>query len=416
MRPVSQYIPLFPSLSSGKSDSRILSDGRGARHGLCLAEEGNPSEPKPESSPSLPASETPLTQSAPRQSSLDLLRIVAVLLIIAHHYAIHGGFTFNPSAFMANQLWLRFLWFGEKLGVNLLVLISGYFLIDSPKLKTHKALKLWLQIFTYAVSLFVIFLAVGMETFDFSKLLHTVLPITYSQWWFASTYFIFYLIHPFLGKLFRSLSKREYQYLLILTGFFWCVVPTLFGVFLESSNLLWFCYLFAVSGYVRLHGQSSRLSCRSCLLLGFGMLLLIALSIVLFGLPSVQASIFAKSTTYFCNEQRLPGFLASLFLFLGFQKMRIPYRKYLHTLSSVTLGVYLILDSSYLSSFSWKDFFRAPSFPESPLFIPHFLCVTLLVFFCCTLVELIRIHVLERSYTPFLLKLSSAIDQRLNRL
>ena len=75
---------------------------------------------------------------AKRQSNFELLRIISMILIIAHHYAIHGGFELSKQAFSAQLFFLQVLSYGGKLGVNLFVLISGYFLVTSRcKLKKN---------------------------------------------------------------------------------------------------------------------------------------------------------------------------------------------------------------------------------------------------------------------------------------
>ena len=94
-----------------------------------------------------------LTAKAPRQSNIELLRIVAMIMIIAHHFSFHGGFKFSSDTITATRFWVQFLLIGGKIGVNIFMLISGYFLVSARSLKTNKVLKLWLQIFTYSVGI-----------------------------------------------------------------------------------------------------------------------------------------------------------------------------------------------------------------------------------------------------------------------
>ena len=35
--------------------------------------------------------------SAKRQTNIELLRIVSMLMIVFHHFAVHGGFEWEPS-------------------------------------------------------------------------------------------------------------------------------------------------------------------------------------------------------------------------------------------------------------------------------------------------------------------------------
>lgn len=80
-----------------------------------------------------------------------------MIIIIAHHFALHGNFSFPNDIVTVNRLWIQFIQIGEKIGVNVFVLISGYFLVSSKTLKVSKVIKFWLQIFTYSVVIFLIF-------------------------------------------------------------------------------------------------------------------------------------------------------------------------------------------------------------------------------------------------------------------
>ena len=64
-----------------------------------------------------------------RNSNLELLRIISMLLIIMHHYSIHG-FSPNILYYSSNKYILDFLSLEGKLGVNCFILISGYFMIN----------------------------------------------------------------------------------------------------------------------------------------------------------------------------------------------------------------------------------------------------------------------------------------------
>ena len=81
---------------------------------------------------------------AARQSGFELLRILAMVIIVAHHFARYSGFE-KPEGVTFGLLWTQFLYLGGKLGVNVFVLISGYFLIESRGVRTVKALQLLLQ-------------------------------------------------------------------------------------------------------------------------------------------------------------------------------------------------------------------------------------------------------------------------------
>ena len=154
-----------------------------------------------------------------RQSNIELLRIVAMLMIIAHHVAVHSGFAFPSGSISFNRLWIQFIQMGGKIGVNIFVLISGYFLVRADGVKTNKVIKLWLQIFTYSIITFFVIVFVSPQSFSIRALIENALPITYYKWWFVSAYFVLYLLSPYINKLLNSLDKKSYQRLLVLLFF-----------------------------------------------------------------------------------------------------------------------------------------------------------------------------------------------------
>lgn len=92
-----------------------------------------------------------------RQSNFELLRIFAMLFIIGHHFSVHSGFVFSDSSISIERVWLQFISMGGKLGIDLFIMISGYFLIKVQSIKISKEVKLWLIMFTYSVGIYLVF-------------------------------------------------------------------------------------------------------------------------------------------------------------------------------------------------------------------------------------------------------------------
>ena len=163
-----------------------------------------------------------------RNSSIELLRIISMLSIIICHFATHGGFEFAPFSLTVPRLWWNFIELGGNFGVDIFVLISGYFLIENTNLSFNfrQAMKFWGQLFFYSVLIICFSFAIGREIKAFD-LIKAVFPITSSLWWFASTYFVMYLLHPYLNLFLRNLDKKTYQGFLVLLFILWSLIPTL---------------------------------------------------------------------------------------------------------------------------------------------------------------------------------------------
>ncbi|MBR3630536.1 MAG: acyltransferase [Oscillospiraceae bacterium] len=347
-----------------------------------------------------------------RESNFELLRIIAMLMIVLHHFAYHGKFQFPEEGATLNQLWTQFILVGGKVGVDIFVLISGYFLILSKSVRTAKAIRLWGQIFFYSVGFFAVFMIAGKEVPDFNNVLKHVLPLTYRLWWFASSYFLLYLLSPYLNILLHSLSKQQYIGLILLMTVFWSLIPTLTAQKFLSNDLLWFVTLYAIGGYIRIFGTSSKLSAAPLILLSLGIMVLIFLTAPALDKLSARYEFITMKSNYFYDMQRIPVLIASLLMFLGFSKIHMRTSKFINVISSATFGVYLIHEHDYVRPFLWKTLFRNASFSESKYLIPYTFLVLAIVYAGCTLIELIRIYVLEKPCIPFYQKIGNWLETK----
>ena len=71
--------------------------------------------------------------SVHRQSNIELLRIILMMGIIAHHFVVNSGLLglMSPSIENTNDvfLWIWGMW--GKIGINCFVLITGFFMCQS---------------------------------------------------------------------------------------------------------------------------------------------------------------------------------------------------------------------------------------------------------------------------------------------
>lgn len=333
-----------------------------------------------------------------RQSNIELLRIIAMIFIVAHHFAVHSGFAFSVNSITVNRLWIQFIQIGGKIGVNIFVIISGYFLIMSQSIKTNKVIKLWSRIFFYSVIVFIVFVSFGAEQFSVKELIKHVLPITFTQWWFASTYFVLYMLSPYLNRLLRTFNNKQYICFLGLLFIGWCIIPTFTGKGFQSNELLWFCFLYAFAAYFRLFGIKNDFSASKLISLSFICTIIAFLSAVVFDVLGMKVPSISTHATFFYDMQDLPILAAAILLFLGFSKIKIHNNKTINTVSSATFGVYLIHDSNLIRPFLWKTVFMGASYANSSIMIPYSLLVIVIVYAGCILLELLRQYTLETKY------------------
>ena len=348
-----------------------------------------------------------------RQTNFELMRIVAMVLIVAGHFGAHSGFWFSTEDLCANRMWIELFEIGGNISVNVFVLLSGYFRINSRGTKTAKLIQLWLQLFFYSTGIYLVFVIAGRAPLSAGELIRRVLPVSFMQWWFASTFFVLTLFSPFLNRLLRSFNQKQYLGFLAMTCFCWSVMPTLTGQDFEGNHLLWFVFLYSLAGYLRLYGVKTRLSGGKLILLSAACVALTFVSVILLDMLSVKHEYFADKTFYFYVINRVPLLVISLFLFLGFSRLRIRPNRAINFLASAMFGVYLIHDHSYVRYFLWLDLFHNMDHAHDSLLILRFAGEVAFVMTGCTLIEMARLHLLEKRYMPAVERLAARVDQKI---
>ena len=145
-----------------------------------------------------------------RNSNLEIYRIICMFLIVVHHYALHGFSNLNLD-FSFNKIILDILTLGGKIGLSGFILISGYFMINS-KFTFTKFLKILGQVLFYSITFLTLFATIlePVRPIGMNQILKSILPITFSAYWFITNYILLMILSPFINKLVFSLSKNRF--------------------------------------------------------------------------------------------------------------------------------------------------------------------------------------------------------------
>lgn len=133
-----------------------------------------------------------------RKSNMELLRILSIFMIVVFHCAYKSGFEFSQQ-FSLNKLVVKTFWMLGELGVNLLVLISGYFMVNG-KFKWTKAIRLIAEVLFYSVFTWLLAICLGISgpPGNWKDLFPILLPVTLNRYWFIAAYLIVYIMSPYL--------------------------------------------------------------------------------------------------------------------------------------------------------------------------------------------------------------------------
>ncbi len=207
-----------------------------------------------------------------RNVSIELLRIVAMFLILACHFIIHFDWDSHHLRMVLPQEpgWrsaFRFLivQYGQ-VGVSIFFIISGYFLVEKS-FKWSRLVKTWLQMFCYSVVFLIIVLLLGtfhhypmavepvMRGPDlYRSILASVFPFFYNSYWFIGAYLLMLLVAPYLNALFDTLPRRSMGLLIVLLGFF-SIQILIFGRTSNWNNLVYAMLGYLIGGWLRKYYQ-----------------------------------------------------------------------------------------------------------------------------------------------------------------
>jgi len=339
-----------------------------------------------------------IAKTKERNSSIELLRIISMLMILAYHFFSHGNFSFNIEKVSVERMWMLLVQSGGNMGVDAFVIISGYFLIGntSSLFNFKRIFKFWGQIFFYSFGFFLIFVIFGNAEFSFSGLLEALFPVSFPTWWFASTYFVLYLLHPFINKWLTALDKATFQKLLILFCICWSIIPTFTTSSYQSNFLLWFIVLYSIGAYIKLYGLNERLNKKHYYSMWIGCMLLTYMSGLSFAIVGTKIEALAHHTLHFYTQQSIITLVGSVSMFMAFLKTDLGCKKWINVISSATFGVYLIHDNTYIRPLLWNNIFKNSYFQESVLIAIYSLLVTLMVYSVCTVIDLLRQQLIEK--------------------
>lgn len=339
-------------------------------------------------------------QKKSRQANIELLRIIAMMMIITLHYLDKGNILVEFAAVNGFQPVLhRFIQVLCMVSVNVYVLISGYFLLET-RFKIKKVLVLWAQILFYAWGMAAVFILCGkvsLSSQGIYDLIPVALPVTGNHYWFGTIYLMLFAFSPFLNVLIRNMTRKQH---LIVTGvaltFFslWNTVlpftiPVSDG---EGMDLPWFVCLYLVAAYIRKYPDCIKVKKWLCLLTYVGCAAgSVALGLLVLFVDSKVGKLGGYAGNFFPYNSTFT-LIGSIALFLFFLQLNIKegvFGKILVRLGACTFGVFLIHEHMYMR-YLWPTWFKVAEMKDSPWLLLHLAGTVLTVFLVCSLIDMVR--------------------------
>lgn len=355
-----------------------------------------------------------------RDSRFELLRIIAMLMIVFHHFAVHGFEIGQNWYFSNNRIIIYFLGMGGKIGVNLFILISSYFMIDS-KFTFRKILKIVGETLFYSIGIILLleFVLQLNITFRPNVIIKSLFPITLGQYWFVTNYIILMLISPYLNIIINNLDKKSFKKMLIYMLIFTVAIAGIFPNTLTdiATIFVWFMVLYLIAGYIKKHFDLSKISFVQCILVTLSSIMLlfwIICSLDNFNFSYKVTYILEEYYNFYIRENSIFVMLSSMAIFLFFLKLPKKSNKFINKIASATLGVYLIHDNIYMRKYLWHDLLNTQDKFFSVDFLAYSVVIVIIVYIACTIIDLIRQATIEKIYLKIIDKFYNIYEMRKN--
>jgi len=277
-----------------------------------------------------------------RDSRFESLRIISMAMIVLAHYAWHGGGYFHADG--ANRILFEIMAIGGKLGVDLFVIISAWFLSEKTE-AGNSWIKLIIKVTFYSILLFAVQILVTGNLGGISKFWTSFWALMY-EYWFIIVYVCVVLLSPYINTMLQQLNQKQWKKLCFLLLLICSILPT---IFIKSnqyiSNLGAFLTLYIIAAYLKKFGLNNNWLCN---ILGAGSLLFIIFSEVLLDhyMPDYRG--------YFLDEAyKLPIVLLAFCIFMFFIKGKAFRHRGINFIASSMIGVYLLHENSFVRKNLW---------------------------------------------------------------
>lgn len=311
-----------------------------------------------------------------RNSSIELLRIVSMLLIVMFHFLSRNFNLYVISNEQINQpnllseIYLAQL---GALGVPCFMFISGYFGIKFQLQRFNETL---FQCLFYAIFSFVGYFIIA-EKFEWQALLFT------NYWWFMTSYLTIYILAPGINYLIENSSSK--RILFILTFLY---ITLIFSLWRPASMVGGFITLVAIyifARFCRLH-LSNKVKEKSIYIL----LLLVSLKIILIFLSF--KTIHLGTITYIGSYKNPLNILIVGLCVIIIEKKHF-YSNLINKLAHSSLSVYLLSESAF------GMIFFSPLFPKGQFNLGGFIIGSIIVFISIFIIDNIRLIISKRLFT-----------------
>lgn len=287
-----------------------------------------------------------------RESGLELFRIFCIIGITMQHMMMHTGALESSNMYI--RIWAQFFNIFAKAGVNGFVMISAWFM-GQQTFSYKRIFSLHKTVWFYSLLLGLIGAVIAPDLISRYRIIRTILPVVFSQWWFVTAFIGMLAFVPVMNVIIDQFTERQYLCLVITGLFLFSIIPTFTAQTPYLNNMLWFVYLYLLTNYIRkYHSPDKILTSLERGEVSIIVFLLMFLSTVVFTILERFIPVFGEGINFFTGMYILTQVIASLSAFLWFKNLKLGYIKWINWAGKHTFPVYLIQSNTFFTVMLWS--------------------------------------------------------------
>ncbi|MCQ3034720.1 MAG: acyltransferase [Bacilli bacterium] len=312
--------------------------------------------------------------SKERLSGIELLKILAVVLIIVSHVvqtlSTWRGNVIGYSDYYINvrtpssdpiRVILTLLRYAGSLGNYIFLCCSFWFLVDKNTTNTKKILRIVLDVFTISVLwLCGMLIGYGPDKLSSQDIIKSLLPLSHANNWFITMYVIFVFISPLLNIIINHIDQKHHL-AIALVSFVCIFVVGYFHHFTIANNFTgWITAYFVIACFKRYGQKVCNSTLTNVLILSLTSISFIGFILIMnaYGLknPDANVDLLKWNKNYGMFDLLIAFSLLNLFNKMKFKN------KFINYISSLSLLVYLIHENllfrTYVRPYFWQLIYK----------------------------------------------------------
>lgn len=288
------------------------------------------------------------TDSQIRNSGIELLKIIAIALIVIFHVTqtlsnnsdLFGFSLTTATTDISTFILILFKYFGS-LGNIIFFVCSAWFLLESSKFNKRKWFFMLIEIWVVSVVIMLISLVIRHGNISFKLIIKSLFPTLFSNNWYLTCYLLFYPIHPFLNRIIKKMDKKQlFRASAALFVLYCCIHFIIDSAFFSSELIIWITIYF-VMAYIKKYMDTFSISKKgNVIILLIGLLGYIGIAIVT-NILGLKISFFREQMLRWANNYNPFLIMIAIALFNFFRNFKFRNRT-INYISGLSLLIYII--------------------------------------------------------------------------